>query len=174
MACISRWLVLSYSNPITCETLALSGTAETPAFPINGLIFCPSFRKRLIILTNITPPKVATINEMAPIIKISSDFAVKKVVAWVEAPTVSPIRMVTISIRGPLAVSASLLVTVLSLSRFPKNSIPKSGSPEGTMKAVRRIPTIGNKIFSSLVTCLGGFIRITRSFLVVSNLIIGG
>jgi hypothetical protein len=81
MACISKWLVLSYSNPTTCETLALSGTAETPAFPISGLILLPSLRNKLRNLTNSTPPVVAITNDAAPRIKIKIDFGVKNVVA---------------------------------------------------------------------------------------------
>ena len=65
-----------------------------------------------------------------------------------EAPTVRPIRIVITSISGPLAVSASLLVTPLSFKRLPKNSIPSRGIPEGTIRAVKRNPIIGKSIFS--------------------------
>ena len=51
--------------------------------------------------------------------------------------------------------------------------MPRSGSPEGTMKAVRRKPTIGKMIFSFWLTCLGVGILMRRSFFVVSASMIG-
>ena len=78
------------------------------------------------------------------------------------------------SISGPRAVSAKRRVTPLSLIKLPKNNIPNNGKPDGTKKAVNNKPTIGKTIFSVCETALGGFIRITRSFFVVSNLINGG
>ncbi len=117
---------------------------------------------------------MAIIKEAAPNAKIPTDFGVKKVVACVEAPTVSPIKIVTMSIIGPLAVSAKRLVTVLSFSKLPKKSIPNNGIPLGTIKVVSIKPTIGNRIFSSLETWRGGFILITLSFFVVSKRITGG
>ena len=78
------------------------------------------------------------------------------------------------STSGPLAVLARRLVTPLSLSRLPKNSIPSSGIPEGTMKAVSRKPIIGKSFFSVGDTGRGGFMRMRRSFLVVSRRMIGG
>ena len=44
----------------------------------------------------------------------------------------------------------------------------------GDIKVVRSKPTIGNMIFSSLETALGGFILISRSFFVVSRRMTGG
>ena len=93
--------------------------------------------------------------------------------AWVEQPTVRPMRIVITSTSGPLAVSASLLVTPLSFKRLPKKSIPRSGSPEGTMKAVVRKPTIGKMIFSFWLTARGAGILMRRSFFVVRSFIIG-
>lgn len=90
-----------------CETRALSGTAETPALPIKGLILLPSLRNKFINFTNKIPPAVAMIKERAPNANIPKDCDVKNVVACVEAPTVKPIRIVTISISEPLAVSAN-------------------------------------------------------------------
>ena len=78
------------------------------------------------------------------------------------------------SIKAPFAVSANLFVTPLSFRIFPKNNIPKSGNADGVIKQVNIKPTIGNKIFSSFDTCLGGFILIRRSLSFVSNFIIGG
>ena len=129
-------MLLSNSRPTTSETRALSGTAETPALPMSGLILLPSFRNRLKNFTNSTPPQVAITNEIAPSTKMPIDLAVRKVVACVEAPTVKPIRIVTMSMSGPFAVSAKRLVTVLSFSRLPKNNIPSSGRPDGTRRQV--------------------------------------
>ena len=85
-----------------------------------------------------------------------------------------PNKIVITSISGPRAVSAKRRVTPLSLIKLPKNNIPNNGKPDGTKKAVNNKPTIGKTIFSVCETALGGFIRITRSFFVVSNLINGG
>jgi hypothetical protein len=104
------------------------------------------FVKRLINFTKRTPEAVAMTKESRPRPKIMADFPVRNLSAWVDAPTVTPIRVVTTSMRGPLAVFASRLVTPLSFRRFPKKSIPRSGRPEGTMKAVQRKPMIGKMI----------------------------
>ena len=74
---------------------------------------------------------------------------------------------------GPRAVSASLFVTPLSLRRFPKNSIPSRGRPDGTIRAVMMKPTIGKMIFSLWVTSLGFFMRMSLSFFVVMISMIG-
>lgn len=173
IACISRWLSGSNSRPTIWDTLALSGTAETPAFPINGLSLCPSLRKRFMNLTKSTPEAVAIINDRSPNPKIFNELVDRNLSACVDAPTVRPIRMVTTSIRGPRAVSASLLVTPLSFSRLPKNSIPSKGRPDGTINAVVRKPTTGKRIFSLVLTTRGLGIRIRRSLFVVSASIIG-
>jgi hypothetical protein len=112
----------SYLRPIICDTLALSGTADTPAFPISGLIFLSSLKKRFINFTNSTPPKVAIINDTAPSVNMPIDCGVRNVVACVDAPTVSPIKIVTISISCFDAVSASLLVTPLSLTDYRRTT----------------------------------------------------
>ena len=106
IACISKQLVESYSKPITCEIRAESGTAETPALPINGLILLPFFKKILNILTKITPDAVAMMNDNAPRAKILIESSVRNSEACVEAPTVRPNRIVIVSINGPLAVLA--------------------------------------------------------------------
>ena len=66
IACISRWLSLSNSRPTVSETLAESGTAETPALPISGFILCPSLRNRFINFAKSTPLNVAMTKEMRP------------------------------------------------------------------------------------------------------------
>ena len=142
----------SNSLPTVSDTLALSGTAETPALPMSGLIFLPSLRNRFQSFTNSTPQVVAMMKEVRPRAKIFTEVRLRNLSAWVEAPTVRPMRVVTTSISGPLAVSASLLVTPLSFRRLPKNSMPRSGRPEGTMKAVSRKPTTGKMIFSFWLT----------------------
>ncbi len=108
----------------------------------------PSFRKRLKNFTNKTPAAVAITKDNAPKINIYTDVSCRNLSACVEAPTVRPIRMVMTSMSGPLAVSARRLVTPLSFNKFPKNSIPRSGRPEGTIKQVKRKPIIGKSIFS--------------------------
>ena len=73
-----------------------------------------------------------------------------------------------------LAVLAKRVVTPLSRKRLPKNSIPSNGIAEGTKKQVRIRPKIGKIIFSVWLTVRAGFILMRRSFLVVSNRMIGG
>ena len=106
--------------------------------------------------------------------KICTDWKRRNSVACVEAPTVTPSRMVTMSMIGPRAASAKRRVTPLSFSRLPKKSIPSRGSPEGTRKAVSKRPMMGKTIFSVCDTTRGGFIRITRSFFVVKRRMKGG
>ena len=55
--CISRKLVGSVLSPIKCTSRAEPGTAETPAAPNSGLIFC--LRNRFMIFAKITPDAVA-------------------------------------------------------------------------------------------------------------------
>jgi hypothetical protein len=64
-------------------------------------------RKRFITLAKMTPPAVATINERAPRMKIRIDSGERKTSACVEAPTVRPRMMVTISMSELRAVSAN-------------------------------------------------------------------
>ena len=174
IACISRWFDESYLRPSFCTTLALSGTADTPAAPTSGLILLPSLINKFITLANMIPPAVAIIKDKAPSTKINIDSLVRNTSACVEAPTVSPNKMVTISIRDVLAVSAKRFVTPLSLRIFPKNSIPSNGNAPGEIKVVKIKATIGKMIFSSLLTERGGFMRITRSFLEVNKRMMGG
>ena len=94
--------------------------------------------------------------------------------AWVLAPTVMPKMMVTMSVMALLAVLARRVVTPLSRSKLPKKSIPSSGRPLGTTKQVRIRPKIGKRIFSVCDTLRAGFMRMRRSFLVVSRRITGG
>ena len=141
---------------------------------MRGLILLPSLQKRFISLAPHTPPNVATANEQAPKAKMMSESTVKNTSAWVEAPTVRPNNMVTMSMSGLAAVLARRFVTPLSFNRLPKNSIPKSGSADGLMKVVSNKPTIGKMTFSVLPTIRGSFIFIKRSSLVVSKRMIGG
>ena len=85
MACISRKLVGSASEPTFWDTRAAIGTADTPAEPINGLIFPPvilqrSFPKR-------TPPMVPKQNATRPRTTILTVVAFKNASALVVAPT---------------------------------------------------------------------------------------
>ncbi len=68
-----------------------------------------------------------------------------------EAPTVTPSKIVTISMREFLAVFANLPVTPLSFNKFPKNNIPSNGKAPGEIKAVIINPKIGNRIFSTFL-----------------------
>ena len=91
-------------------------------------------------------------NEKAPKQKISTERPVRNEVAWVEAPTVMPMRRVQMLTMALLATSLRRLVTPHSFNRLPKKSIPSRGRPEGTMKAQKSRPTMGKVIFSSLET----------------------
>ena len=62
--CISKKFVGSSFKPIKCTSRAEPGTAETPAAPSKGFIFC--FRNRFIILAKIKPEAVAIENATAP------------------------------------------------------------------------------------------------------------
>ena len=126
-----------------------------------------------MIFTKHTPQKVAITKDSSPSPKIFTERVFRNTSAWVEAPTVRPMRVVTTSISGPRAVSARRLVTPDSLSKLPKKSMPSRGRPEGTMKAVQMKPTIGKMIFSFWLTTRGLAMRISLSFLVVSSSMIG-
>ncbi len=155
-----------------CETRAAAGTAETPADPSSGLIF--SFEKRFMSLAKSRPLAVAMAKEKAPMAKMARDWGRRKVSAWVLAPTVKPRRIVTMSIMGPRAVRARRSVTPLSFRMFPKKSIPSSGRAPGAMNEHTARPTMGKRIFCSGVAAGAGFIRIRRSFRVVSRRMMGG
>ena len=135
-----------------------------------------------INLANKTPVAVAIPNEKAPNANILIELEVKKPIftpstiltACVDAPTQSPKTIVIISIKEFEAVLAKRSVTPLSFSRFPKKSIPNNDDAPGAMRIVTSAPTMGNNIFSRLVTSRGVFMWIRRSFFVVSNFIIGG
>ena len=140
---------------------------------MRGLILFPSLQNRFMNLVNRTPHAVAIMNESRPRKNIFMEVAVRNTSACVEHPTVTPMRMVTTSMSGPRAVSASRFVTPLSFRRLPKKSIPSRGIPDGTISAVRMKPTIGKMIFSFWLTTLGVFMRMSLSFLVVSMIMIG-
>ena len=113
-------------------------------------------------------------NDNAPKPNINNDSLVRNTSACVEAPTVTPNNIVTMSMRALLAVLARRFVTPLSFNKLPKNNIPRSGNAEGLMNVVKRSPTIGKQTFSVLLTVRGAFMWMTRSFCVVSSLMIGG
>ena len=98
IACISKKFFGLAFCPSTCDTRAAIGTAETPAEPINGLIFQPL--NLHIILPNTKPPIVLNINANNPnpmIINVSTD---KKVAALALHPTDNPNAMVTIFVKA--------------------------------------------------------------------------
>ncbi len=125
-------------------------------------------------MTKSTPVAVAITKEKAPKQKMRMEAGLRKLVAWVEAPTVRPMRIVTMSMSGPEAVLARRLVTPHSFSRLPKKSIPNRGRPEGTRKAVSRMHNSGKSTFSRWLTARGGRMRMRRSLGVVSRRMMGG
>ena len=124
------------------------GTADTPALPISGLSFLLFGNTRLNNLTNNTPDADAMMNAMKPRKKIPIVSRVRNSDACVEAPTVIPRSIVTMSVNALLAVLAKRVVTPHSRNRLPKKSIHKSGNAVGTTKQVSYNPTIGKMIFS--------------------------
>ena len=58
--------------------------------------------------------------------------------------------------------------------RLPKNNIPRRTTEPGAINAQIMNAAIGKRIFSRRETWRGAFIRIKRSFFVVSNFMIGG
>ena len=100
--------------------------------------------------------------------------SVRNVAAEVLAPTVTPSRIVTMSMNAVCAVLASRSVTSDSRSRLPKNSMPSSGRPPGASSVVSRNPTIGNMIRTRLETGARSGMRMRRSSRVVSSRMIGG
>ncbi len=77
-------------------------------------------------------------------------------------------------IRALEAVSVSCLTTPHSLNRLPSISIPTRGAVVGRIKDTTTVTTIGNRIFSSLLTGRSCPILIFLSFSVVKSFIIGG
>ena len=125
-------------------------------------------------MAKITPAAVATQKLAAPNRKILMVSGVRNTFAVVFAPTVSPISTVTTSINTVFALFARRSVTPLSLSRLPKKSIASSTTDPGAMNDVTMKATMGKNIFSFLETTRSAFMRITRSFGVVSKRMIGG
>ncbi len=79
---------------------ALMGTADTPALPISGLIFLFLGRMRLKSFTNSTPLLEAITKAMKPRKKMKIVCGVRNCEACVDAPTVMPRRMVTMSVSA--------------------------------------------------------------------------
>ena len=74
------------------------GTAETPAAPSNGFILF--FEKRLISFASNIPDTVLIINAIRPKAKINKTSFLRKVSAFIVAPTGSPKNIVTIFINS--------------------------------------------------------------------------
>ena len=129
---------------------AAIGTAATPAEPINGLIFPLVITH--ISLPNSNPPMVLMQNASNPNPKIISVSICKNSFPAVLEPIEIPNNNVNIFIMEFCAVSDKRLVTPLSRSKFPNINMPSSGAMEGKSRQVNRITTIGNMIFSFLVT----------------------
>ena len=75
-----------------------TGTGTPTLSKISGAGSMPFFKNRLKNLTNMTPDAVAMMKENAPRIKIKIESQVRNCEAWVEAPTVSPNRIVILSL----------------------------------------------------------------------------
>lgn len=138
IACIRRKFLRSYSSPRLLEMRADIGTADTPALPISGFSFLCSGRNKFINLTKSTPEHVATTKAQAPSTKMKIVFIVRNSLACVEQPTVRPSNITIMSLSDEPAVFARRVVLPDSFNRFPKNNIPRSGIPEGTMNVVMR------------------------------------
>ena len=137
-----------------------------------GLIL--SLKTIFINLAKITPEAVAMQKAPAPSANILIESGVRNRLASVEAPTVNPNTMVTISMKAVRAVEANRSVTAHSFSKLPKNKKPRRFIEPGAIKPVIIKANIGNRILNRRLTGLDGFIFISRSFFVVSSLIIGG
>ncbi len=68
---------------------------------------------------NSTPQAVAITNDSKPRMKIFTELPLRNLSACIENPTARPIRVVTTSISGPLAVSASLRYCIRSMRTIP-------------------------------------------------------
>ena len=90
------------------------------------------------------------------------------------APTLMPRNSVTIFIRAFWATSLSRSVTPVSFSRLPNIRQPIRGAVEGSSSTTKIVTTIGNRIFSVLLTSRSCVIFTLRSFSVVSARIMGG
>ena len=123
---------------------------------------------------NRTPPTVEKQKANSPRPMMSSVLRDKKFSAVAVAPTEMPSKRVTMFMRAFCAVSESLSVTPHSLKRLPSMRQPSSGATEGSKSAVMIVTIMGKMIFAALETFLGGSMRISFSFLVVSIFISGG
>lgn len=170
--CINRKFVGSSLKPIRWTSRAEPGTADTPAAPSSGFIFC--FRNMFMILAKITPDAVAIEKAMEPRKNIPRDLGVRKTSAWVLQPTVNPKKMVAVSMMADCAVLARRLTTPHSLIKLPKNNMPSSGRAVGARKQQSKTPATGNINFSFFETTLGSGIRMSRSSLDVNRRMIGG
>ena len=116
MACMIKKFWGSSLAPTIWQTRAESGTADTPAAPMMGLILF--LLKRFMALADNTPAAVAMAKAAAPRTKISKESGVRNLEASVEVPTVKPKSMVTMSIKAVRAVFANRSVTPAFLKQI--------------------------------------------------------
>ena len=90
------------------------------------------------------------------------------------APTIKPRKIVTMLISGPLAVLLKRWVTPDSRIKLPNISMPMSGPLAGMKSTVRTQVAIGKTTTAVFETARACGMSISRSFCVVSSLIIGG
>ena len=150
------------------------GTADTPAAPMQGLILLSPFRKRFNSFANKTPPAVLKQNATRPNARIASVSPFRNFSPSIVAPTMSPRKIVTMLIRGPLAVLLSRCVTPDSRIRLPNISMPISGPLAGMNSTVITQVAIGKTMTAPFETSFACGMSISRSLWVVNSLMIGG
>jgi len=175
IAAISRLTLPSVSlDTNDWTTRADIGTAETPAAPMQGLIFFDAGKKIFIAFAKRIPPAVLNENATAPSIKIKIVRGCKKLAPSIVAPMVIPRKRVTILIKAPPAVLLSRSVTPVSVNRFPNINIPIRGAQVGTAREANTPVKMGNKMTAVFETGMAWGMSIARSFELVSILMIGG
>ena len=125
-------------------------------------------------LASRTPPAVPKLKATTPMSMILMVWRDRKVVPVAVAPTLTPRKMVTILMSSFCTVLLSRSVTPHSLKRLPSMRQAMRGAAEGTSRATKMVTTMGNTIFSFLLTSRRGFMTIWRSFSVVSSFMMGG
>ena len=122
----------------------------------------------------ITPPTVLKTNATSPRQIILIVAAVRKVAAFMVAPTEMPRKMVVALRISFCAARLSRSVQPHSRSRLPNISMPTSGTAGGRISPQAMEATIGNRILSTRPTGRSWSILMPRSALEVSSLMTGG
>ena len=98
----------------------------------------------------------------------------RKASAEAVAPTVMPRQMTTMLLSSFCAALLRRSTTPLSFIRLPSIRQPIRVAAEGRMSDTMMATTMGKIIFSLLLTVRSCFMRILRSFSVVSRRMMGG